>query len=487
MVRIGAILLGALLLLAAFLIIRTLTYESPAADHSGVDLRPAPAVNIEEAAKHLSEAIRFRTITEQDDGAADLSQWDAMHDWLARTYPLVHSNMRLEKVAGHTLIFTLDGSDKSLEPFVLMAHQDVVPVVDSTVSQWKHPPFDGVIADGAVWGRGSVDDKGSMIAIMESAEALLQSGFKPKRTLIIVNGHDEEGPHEGATAAAAWFRDKGITAEFVLDEGLVTITDFPLLNDRVALVGIAEKGYATLQLTASGPGGHSSMPPEDTAVATLAQAILDVTNNPGPMDIKGPGAETLRVIAPYAPFLTRMAIANEWLFKPLLIAQVAATPAGAALLHTTMAPTMLQASPKENVLPNTASAIINYRIVPGETTADVIERAEKGIGDLPVTITLGKEAQDPSPVSSTTTEPWLIIAALASQQNTIPVTPGLVLAATDSYQLAPVARDVYRFQPVELSLSETSMIHGINEHMTLDNLKRMTDFYGSLIATAGSR
>ncbi|MGC4025020.1 MAG: M20 family peptidase [Mesorhizobium sp.] len=486
-VRSAAVLLGLLLTLAAFLVVRTLTYQSPAADHTEIDLVSAPTVNIEQAAAHLSEAIRFRTITEQDDGAADMSQWDAMHEWLARTYPLVHANLRLEKVAGHTLIFTFEGSDKSLEPFVLMAHQDVVPVVESTVSQWKHPPFDGVIADGAVWGRGSVDDKGSMIAILESVESLLQSGFKPKRTLIIVNGHDEEGPHEGATAAAAWFRDKGIKAEFVLDEGLVTITDFPLLKDRVALVGIAEKGYATLQLTATGPGGHSSMPPEDTAVATLAQAILAVANNPDPMDITGPGAETLRVVAPYAPFLTRMAIANEWLFKPLLIDQVAATPAGAALLHTTMAPTMLRASPKENVLPNSASAIINYRIIPGETTADVVERAQTGIGDLPVSIKLGKEAQDPSPISSTTSEPWMIIAALASQKNSIPVAPGLVLAATDSYQLTTVANDVYRFQPIELSLSETSMIHGINENMTLDNLKRMIDFYGSLIATAGSR
>lgn len=474
-------------LLAAVLIVRTVTYKSPAADHTKIALQPAPETDVQLAARHLSEAIRFRTITEQDSGTADLSQWEAMHEWLARTYPQLHEKLRLEKVAGHTLIFTWQGTDETLNPIVLMAHQDVVPVIDSSVADWTHPPFDGEIANNAVWGRGAVDDKGSMIAIFESIEALAKSGFTPKRTLIIVNGHDEEGSHEGATAAAAWFRDKGITAEFVLDEGLVTVTDFPLLKERVALVGIAEKGYATLQLTARGPGGHSSMPPDETAVETLAKALVGVTANPGPMEIKGPGAETLRVVAPHAPFLIRMAIANEWLFKPLLITQVAATPAGAALLQTTMAPTMLRGSPKENVLPSRASAIINYRIVPGETAADVISRAEAGIGSLPVEIELGKEAQDPSPVSSTTSEAWKIIAALASQNNTIPVAPGLVLAATDSYQLIPVAQDVYRFQPIELSLAETSMIHGVNEHMTLNNLKRMIDFYGSLVATATSR
>lgn len=486
-IRTGAALLAFLTVLAAILVFRTVTYDSPAADHLDAALQPAPSTDTEQAAEHLAEAIRFRTITEQDGAPADLSQWDAMHEWLARTYPLAHATLQREKVAGHTLISIWPGSDASLDPFVLMAHQDVVPVADTTESQWTHPPFDGTIADGAVWGRGSVDDKGSMIAIFESIEALVRAGFQPKRTLIVVNGHDEEGPHGGSSAAASWFRDRGITAEFVLDEGLVTITDFPLLKAKVALIGIAEKGYATLQLTAKAPGGHSSMPPRETAVATLARALVGVSGNPGPMEIKGPGAETLRVLAPHAPFLIRMAIANEWLFEPLLVDQVAATPAGAALLHTTMAPTMLRASPKENVLPDTASAIINFRIIPGETTADVIARTKAGIGDLPVEIELGKEAKDPSPVSSTGSEAWKIIAALASQQNTIPVAPGLVLAATDSYQFAPAARDVYRFQPIELSLAETAMIHGIDEHMTLDNLKRMIDFYGSLIATAGSR
>ena len=321
-IRAATALLVLLVLIAAILVFRTLTYESPAASHAETALIPPPQTDLQQAAQHLSEAIGFRTITEQDSATSKLSEWGHLHEWLARTYPRLHATLKRETVAGHTLISIWPGTDPSLKPFVLMAHQDVVPVVDSSEGDWKYPPFDGVIAENAVWGRGSIDDKGSMIAIFESIEALIQTGFEPRRTLIVVNGHDEEGAHDGATATAAWFREKGIVAEFVLDEGLLTITDFPLLKNRVGLIGIAEKGYATLRLTARGPGGHSSMPPNQTAVETLARALVGVTGNPAPMEINGPGAQTLRVLAPHAPFLTRMAIANEWLFKPLLVAQV---------------------------------------------------------------------------------------------------------------------------------------------------------------------
>src|SRR5678816_3650729 len=171
--------------------------------------------------------------------------------------------MSRDELASRTLVYTWPGSDPSLAPVVLMAHQDVVPVTPGTEGAWKHPPFSGAVADGAVWGRGSVDDKGSLIGTFEAIETLAKAGFRPKRTVIVVSGGDEEVVGQGARAAAAWLAARKIKAEFVLDEGLVVITDNPISRGKLAVIGTAEKGYATLRVTAPAPGGHSSAPPAD--------------------------------------------------------------------------------------------------------------------------------------------------------------------------------------------------------------------------------
>jgi len=466
--------------LAAVLVYRTIMFQSPVQTGPLASLAAAPPFDVDLAAQHLSEAIRIKTVSQQDEAATDRNEWRRLLDWVTETYPKSAAAMQRELVADFTPIYTWPGSDASLKPIVLMAHQDVVPAE----GDWKHPPFDGVVADGAVWGRGAIDDKGSLVALFEATEALLASGFQPKRTVIIINGHDEEAAQNGAAAAAAALKARGVEAEFVLDEGLVTLADFPLLKGPAALVGIAEKGYATLAVTAKGEGGHSSLPPPKTAVETLAEAILAIARNPDPYDLSGPGAETLRAVAPYTPFMTRMAIANDWLFEPLLIKEIARTNAGAALLHTTTAPTMLSASPKENVLPQEATGVINYRILPGQTGDDVMARAKTSVGDLPVTLDWIGKVKNPSPVSSTQSDGWKVISALASQDGAVPVTPGLVLGATDGYQMTPIASDIYRFQPLVLTLDETKMVHGENEHLTVENLKRMIAFYARLIATS---
>lgn len=475
---------GVVGVLAAVVAVRTITYEAPTADASAVRLAPAAPVDTARAASRLAEAIRFRTISNQDPADNQWAEWDKLHAWLAATYPAAHAAMAREVVAGHGLVYTWAGSDASLAPIVLMAHQDVVPVTAGTEDEWKQPPFDGVIADGAVWGRGAVDDKGSLVALFEAAEGLALSGFKPTRTVMIVSGHDEEVGGKGAQAAAALMKARGITAEWVLDEGLATVTDFPMLGTPVALVGVGEKGYATLRITARAPGGHSSMPPKETGVEVLSKAILAITGEPFPMRFEGPGADMVKAIAPHANWVVKMAAANEWLFGPLLVKQMGATPAGAAGLHTTIAPTMLKGSPKENVLPQDATAWINYRIIPGQTKDDVLAHARRVTRGLDLEFAWEGAANDPSPVSSTGSDGWKAIAALASDDGRLPVAPGLVMAGTDSRYMVGVARDVYRFQPLEASVDELKMIHGTNEHMTLPNLERMVRFYQRLIATS---
>lgn len=485
--RVGLVVLAAVVLLVAVVIYRTETYRPPAAvDFSQVKLAPAMPVDTAKAAQHLAEAVRIQTVSHQNIADNDPAQWEALHQWLVTTYPHAHAAMTREIVGPGALIYTWQGSDPSLAPIVLMAHQDVVPITPGSEGQWKHPPFDGVIADGAVWGRGSVDDKGSLIATFEALEQLAAAGFKPRRTVIVVSGQDEETVGSGAIAAARHLAAKGVKADWVLDEGMATITDFPMAKTPIALIGIAEKGYATLKVTAPAAGGHSSAPPKETGVETLAKAILAITGHPFPLEFKGAGADMVRAVAPHASWTTRMAVANSWLFGPLLKSQIAATPSGAATLHTTIAPTMLQGSPKENVLPQDATAWINYRIAPGDTVDSVMARAKDATRGLNVKLAWTTKADNPSPISSTSSDGWKVIAALASEGGKVPVAPALVTAATDSHSLIPVSSDIYRYQALQASIGDMKMIHGTNEHMTLDNLTRMVSFYERLIATAAS-
>ncbi len=480
----GLILIFAVLV--AVVLIRTFTFKgSGAVDTASVKVAPAIRVDVSSAAQHLSQAVQIQTVSHQNIADDQPGEWGRLHDFLVATYPAVHAAMTREIVGKNTLVYTWRGSDPALAPVVLMAHQDVVPVTEGSEGDWKHPPFSGAIADGAVWGRGSIDDKGSLITLFEGIEALAREGFKPRRTVMIVSGEDEETRGSGARAAAALLMSRGVKAQFVVDEGLAVISNNPVTGGRLALIGTAEKGYATLVVTAKAEGGHSSAPPADGGgVVALARAITVIADHGFPMDFKGPGAAMLQTLAPNAAFPVKMAVANAWLFKPLLIKQVGASPVGAALLHTTIAPTMLKGSPKENVLPQDATAWINYRIAPGDTSDMVMARAKAAVGSLPVKLSWGETKVEPSPVSSVSSDGWKVLSAVAGQVTRAPVAPSLVTAGTDSRNLQVVATDVYRFQPMEFSLSDTAMIHGTNEHLTLKNLEQCVQFYARLIATA---
>jgi carboxypeptidase PM20D1 len=474
------------LVLVAVVVARTLTYKPPTVvDTSSVKVAPAVTVDVASAAQHLSQAVQIQTVSHQD-RAEDLpAEWDRLHAFLAATYPAAHAAMTREIVSDRSLVYTWKGSDPALAPIVLMAHQDVVPVTPGTEKDWKHPPFAGEIAEGAVWGRGSIDDKGSLITLFEGLETLARQGFKPRRTVIVVSGQDEEVRGQGARAAAALLKSRGIKAQFVVDEGMAVIDDNPVTKGRLAMIGTAEKGYATLRVTAKATGGHSSAPPADGGgVVTLSKALVAIAGHPFPMAFRGPGAEMLQTVAPQAPFAVRMAVANAWPFKPLLVKQIGATAPGAALLHTTIAPTMLKGSPKENVLPQDATGWINYRIAPGDSSAGVMAQAKAAVGALPVTLAWIKPPEEPSPVSSTASDGWKVLAAVAHAVSGAPVAPSLVTAGTDSRYLQGVASDVYRFQPMDLSLADVGMIHGTNEHLSLKNLEQCVQFYARLIATA---
>ena len=475
-----------ILILVAAIVLRAATWKPPASE--GQPGLPPPAkVDVAAAARHLGEAIRFRTVSHQDAGENDWSQWDALQAWLAATYPQAHAAMTRETAPGtRALVWTWRGADPALPPVVFMAHQDVVPVEPETLGRWRHAPFAGEVAEGAVWGRGSADDKGSLIGLMEAIDALAARGFHPKRTVIVISGHDEEAGGTGAAAAAALLASRAVKPLFVLDEGDFALTSNPVSGRPVAAIGIAEKGYATLVLTAHGAGGHSSAPPDQTAVHTLARAVDRIASDRFSLRFDGPGADMIRVIAADAPGLKRALIANDWLFGPLIARQMGALPAGAAMLRTTIAPTVLQGSPKENVLPDRAVALINYRLHPRDTLDQVMARARRDTKGLKVDLAWEQTAINASPTASTRTEAWRVIAALARSETGARAAPTLFTGATDARRLTGLTSEVYRFQPILLRPDDIEMFHGVNEHMPLQGLKSMISYYERLIeAEAG--
>ncbi|WP_257550206.1 M20 family peptidase [Sphingopyxis sp. DBS4] len=485
----GIIILGGVALVAvaaATVAVRTASF-APAnvADGSDVRIAAAPSYDLDAAVRHLSEAAQIPTVSNQDPADNQLAEWDRLHAWLASTYPAAHGAMTRTILPNKTLVYYWPGSDASLAPIILMAHQDVVPVTPGTEKDWKYPPFAGTIADNAVWGRGTVDDKGSLIGLFEAVDALAKSGFKPKRGIYLISGHDEEAGGSGAVAAAAKLKAEGVKAIYTLDEGGLILADTPVIDGPAIMIGISEKGYATLKVTANAPGGHSSMPPAETGVTTLAKAVLAIADKPFPLEIRGPGEQMIEALAAKKGGTTKMAVANQWLFGRLLKGGIADTPSTAAAFHTTIAPTMLEGSPKENVLPQSANALINYRIAPWNSSADVMARAKAAVGDAKVDLAWVKPPREPSRVSSTSSQGWKWIAAAARAEAPDAVlTPMLVVAGTDSRSMEPVSEDVYRFMPLRVSLKESAMIHGTNEHMAIDSFKKMIDFYARLIATS---
>lgn len=456
-------------------------------DGAGITVAPAPAFDTQAAAQHLSQAVQILTVSHQDPAENQTGEWTKLHTWLTSTYPKASAVMQREEL-GQTLIYTWPGSDPAAQPIIVMAHQDVVPVTPGTEQDWKHAPFSGEIAEGAVWGRGSVDDKGSLVALFEGLEALAGQGFKPKRTIILVTGHDEEAGGTGAEAAAQALAARKVKALFTIDEGGLIATDTPMINGPAAMIGIAEKGYATLQVTAKAIGGHSSAPPPMNEIGTinLSKAVLAITAKQFPLELRGPAEGMVSVLAAKAGGTSKMAVANRWLFGGMVTSKMAASPASAAMLHTTIAPTMLTGSPKENVLPQSATALINYRIAPWNTSQQVLDRAREATKGLPVQVGwTDRKPGEPSPVSSSNSLGWnLIAAATLADRPGLVVSPYLVVAGTDSKHMSGVSDDVYRFQAISLASGDIKMIHGTNEHMTLANLESLIRFYARLIATA---
>ncbi|HVO29931.1 MAG TPA: M20 family peptidase [bacterium] len=462
-----------------------LGHRVPRASHP-----PAPITQVDAqgAAAHLAEAIRFQTVSHQDPAQDDHTQFVALRAFLEKTYPHAHAAMTRELVNGDGLLFTWKGTDESKAPVVFMAHQDVVPVEPGTEGKWTHAPFGGEIADGFVWGRGAMDDKGSLIALFEAIDVLAAQGIHPVRTLYVVSGFDEEvGGREGSKRIAELLQSRGVKPEFVLDEGgLVTEGLVPGVARQVAFVSVSEKGYVSVQLVAHGDGGHSSMPPAQTAIGILAVAIDRLQKNQMPSHLIPVQREAFAVLAPEMPFSRRLIFSNLWLFHGVAANALAARKESAPTVRTTTAPTILQAGVKENVLPSTASGVVNFRILPGESIATVLAHVRTVIDDKRVDVTaLDRTISEPAPLSSTTSRGYKLLAkTVADFYPDALVVPGVVNGATDSRHFNGMATDVYRFIPRVAARDDIPRLHGTDERLGVENLARSIAGYEQIIREA---
>ncbi|WP_262693346.1 M20/M25/M40 family metallo-hydrolase [Kordiimonas aquimaris] len=487
MKRLALIIIGGITLVAVIAVARTLMLLPARAPIAMQEISAPPEVR-DRYAQNLAAAIRFKTISTGDGAAPDHAAFAGFHAFLQDTYPAAHVAMNREVVADYSLIYRWPGSDATKKPIAFTAHMDVVPVPAFGLADWQHDPFAGIIDDdGVIWGRGAMDDKGMLIALMETIEKLAQQGFVPNRDVYLMFGHDEEIGGGGASAMAALLKARGIQFSWLIDEGSAMVEGaVPGVESTVALISLGEKGSVTLKLSAEDEGGHSSAPKRFTAASLAARAGYLVTDNPYPLVLDENLERFLMSVAPEMDFGARVAIANLWATRPLLRDQLAENPTLAAFMHTTTAFTMMQSGTKSNILPQYGEAIVNYRIHPRDTVAGVIERARRIIDDPRVVVEqLG--GRDATSMSSTDSEGYTMIAGTIKDVfGPIPTAPTLTVQATDGRFYYGVSDDVYRFTPFVFRPGDLKRIHGTNEAMHRDDLVRQVAFFEALISKAAS-
>ena len=436
--------------------------------------RPMEPVSIaldeQASAKRLSKALTFATLSHQDPKQFVAEPFLELHAYLEQEFPLLYEAVEKQVIGDYSLLLKIPGSDPSLKPVLFMSHLDVVPVEPGTEDDWTYPAFSGEIADGFIWGRGALDVKNGVLTWHEAAEYLLKEGFQPQRSIYFAFGHDEEvGGERGNKEVVAYLKSRDIQLEFVVDEGGFLITGFyPELGDRpVAIISIAEKAYMTVHLTARGEGGHSSAPPTHTSVGKLATALHKLENNPMPADITEPLALHFKHVAPEMPFFKRLLMGNPHLSAPLLKSFLAKRPKTNALIRTTTALTMFHGGIKENVVPQTAKATVNFRLLPSNTPKQVEEHIRKTIDDPEITLETGLWTTPPKPADVNGLGYKVLADAIHEIYPTAVVTPFLVTGATDSRYYGEIADNVYRFLGAEVSMEDLKSFHGTNERISI--------------------
>ena len=473
---VGYVILALVVLFLAVLVIRAATFKPKAQPEISQE---AVEVELDTAVSNLQQLVRCKTISYNNHDLEDKAEFRKLKDLLPTLYPNVFSACEYTEFPEEAILLRWPGK-KPGDPAVMMAHYDVVPVDEE---KWEKPPFAGIVEDGVLWGRGTLDTKISMASSLYAANRLIGEGFVPENDVYFAFSGGEEVNGLGAVRIVDYFQEKGITPSMVVDEGGAVVKDvFPGVKEDCAMVGIAEKGMINAKYTVHSGGGHASAPPPKTPVTTLAKACRSIIDHPFKMHITKPAGLMFDTLSRHSSFLYKLIFSNLWCFKPVL--DLICKGSGGemnALVRTTTAFTMMEGSNARNVIPTEASLVSNMRLNPADSVAGALEYLRKTVNDDTVEIST-LDSFEPSRISTTDCDGWKKVAsAVASTWKGCVVTPYLMVQCSDSRHYGRISDKVYRFSAMDLTKEERGTIHGNNERIRLETVGKAAEFYLRLL------
>lgn len=468
----GYVLLAAFVLFWAVILLRAAMFRPK--QQAAVATEPIE-IDQQAATDTLAALIRCKTISYHDHSLEDDAEFEKFISLLPGLYPNVFSTCSFQQLPDRALLLRWPGK-KSENPSVMMSHYDVVPVDEA---KWEEPPFAAVIKDGCLWGRGTLDTKGTFNAVMFAANHLIAQGFQPENDMYFAFSGGEEVNGKGAVNIVQYFVDNGITPALVVDEGGAVVENvFPGVTSPCGLIGIAEKGMMNVKYTVQSNGGHASAPKPNTPIPVLARTVSKLEKHPFKMRLNQPAAQMFDTLGRHSTFLYRIIFANLWCFG-WVIDLLGRKDGGDinALVRTTVAFTQASGSDARNVIPTEASIVSNMRLNPEDNVASAKEYLIKTVNDPMVDVTV-LESFEPSRISQEDCPAWDTVAsAVAETWKGCIVSPYLMVQCSDSRHYGRISDHVYRFSAMDLTSEERRTVHGNNERIRLETIGKSVEFY----------